>query len=84
MHFSQLSSNIHWFAVACLLENLRRHVARCSTRGGQDVELFLVHDPRQAKIRNKQVCIVFWGAEQEIFGFEVSMDDAVVVQVRDR
>ena len=40
---------------------------------------FFVHYPREAKIRYEEVCIVFWCSEKEILGFEVSMDNAVVV-----
>ena len=40
-----------------------------------------VHYPREAKIRYKEIRIIFWCSEEEIFGFEVSVDNAMVVEV---
>ena len=72
---------IHGFAVAGLFEDFRCHVAWCAAGRGQDVELLLVHDSRQAEVGYQEVCVVFWSAEEEVFGFEVAVDDAVVVEV---
>ncbi len=49
---------VHWFPVAGLLEDFRCHVSRRPTCRGQDVKLFLVHDPAQSKIGNQQIRIV--------------------------
>ena len=40
-----------------------------------------IHYPREAKIRYEQIGIIFRCSEEEIFGFEISVDDAVVVEV---
>lgn len=69
--------------MAALVEDLGRHVTRSSAGRGQDVELLLVHDARQAKIGNHEICIVFGGAEQQVLGFEIAMHNAVVVEVCD-
>ena len=74
---------LHRFSVACLLEDLWRHVSRCPAGCGQDVELFLVHYARKTKVGNEKVGVVFGSSEQEIFGFEISVDDAVVVEICD-
>jgi len=79
----EMSVNVHWFPVPGLLEDLGRHVPRRATRRRQDVELLLVHDPRQTEVRDQQVRIVLRGAEQEVLGLEVAVHDAVVVQVGD-
>jgi hypothetical protein len=74
---------LHGLAVAALVEDLGRHVARSTACRGQDVELLLVHDTRQAKVSNHQVGIVFRRAEQQVLGLEIAMDNAVVVEVCD-
>ena len=40
-----------------------------------------IHYSREAKIRYEEICIIFRCSEEEVFGFEISVDDAVVVQV---
>ena len=42
---------------------------------------FFVHYPREAKIRYEEICVIFWCSEKEILGFEVSVDNAMVVEV---
>lgn len=69
--------------MTALFENLGSHVAGGATGGGQDVELFLVHDAREAKIGNEEVGIVLGGAEEQVLGLQVTVDDAVVVEVGD-
>ena len=64
-----------------LLEDFRRHIARCSTCGCEDVKSFLVHYPREAEIGDEEISIIFWGSEEQVFRFEVPMDDAVIVEV---
>ncbi len=72
---------VHGFTVAGLFEDFRCHVTWCAAGCGQDMELLLVHDSRKAKVSYQEVCVVFWSAEEEVFGFEVAVDDAVVVKV---
>ena len=74
---------IHRFPMPALLEYLRRHVARCAAGGGEDVEGLIVHDTGEAEVGDEEVGVVFRGAEQEVFGLEIPVDDAVVVQVGD-
>ena len=74
---------LHGLAVASLLEDFRRHVPRRPARRREDVEGFLVHDPAQAKVGNEEICVVFGCSEQQVLGFQVAMDDAVVVEVCD-
>lgn len=74
-----LGKNVHWLAVAGLLEDLGCHVSGCATCSGENVELLLVHDAGEAEVCNEQVGVVFGGAEEEVLGLEISMDDAVVV-----
>lgn len=45
--------DLHWLAVAALFEDLRCHVSWRSAGCGQDVELLLVHDPRQSEVGNQ-------------------------------
>ena len=78
-----VQSALHRFAVSSLAENLRCHVTWCSARRGQDVELLLIHNARQSKVGNQQIGIVFWCSEQQILRLQVSMHDAVVVEVCD-
>lgn len=66
-----------------LLENLRCHVAGRAARGRQHVELFLIHDPTQAKIGNQKICIILRRAEEQVLGLQVTMDNAMVMQVCD-
>lgn len=75
--------NVDGLAVARLLEDLGGHVAGGAARRRQHVELFLVHDAGQAKVGDEEVGVVFGGAEQQVFGLEVAVDDAVVVEVGD-
>lgn len=72
---------LHGLTVTCLFEDLRSHVARSTAGCSQDMELLLIHDPRQAKIRYQQVCIVFGCSEQQILWLEVSVDNSMVVQI---
>ena len=72
---------IHWFSMPRLLEDFRSHVPWCAAGCSQDMKRFFVHYPREAKIRYEEVCIVFWCSEEEVFGFEVSVDNAVIMEV---
>lgn len=67
--------------MSSLLEYLRRHIPRCTASSGKDVKLLLVHDAGQTEIRNQEICIVLRGAEEEVLGLEVAVDDSVVVEV---
>lgn len=69
--------------MTCFLEDFWSHVAGSSACCGQDVELFFVHDSRKAKVSDEEVGIVFWGSEEEVFGFEVTVHYTVVVEVSD-
>lgn len=66
-----------------LLEDFRSHVSGSAACCGQDVELLFVHDSGQTKVGNEEICIILWGSKQEVFRLQVSMDDAVVVEVCD-
>jgi hypothetical protein len=70
---------VHWFSVTGLFEDFGGHVAWCTAGGGEDVELLFVHDARQTKVGDKEISIVFGRSEEEIFGFEITVDDAMVV-----
>lgn len=72
---------VHWFSVPRFLEDFGCHVPWCTACCSQDVKRFFVHYPRKAKIRYEEICVVFWCSEEEIFGFEISVDNAVVVQI---
>lgn len=65
----------------CLFEYLRRHVPRGAACRGEHMELFLVHYPRQSKVRNQQVRIIFGRAEQEVLRLQISVDNSMVVEV---
>lgn len=45
--------HIHRLAMSCLLEDLRRHVSWRTACRRQDVELLLIHDSAEPKIRNQ-------------------------------
>ena len=77
------SSDSHWLSVPCLLEYLRGHVAGRSTGSGKDMKLFLVHYSRQAKVCYQEICIVLGSSEEEILRFEVTMYNAMIVEVCD-
>ena len=74
---------LHWLAVTSLPEDFRRHVAWCSTSCCQHVELLLVHNPRQSKISDQQIGVIFWRSKKKVFWFQVTMDNAVIVQIGD-
>lgn len=73
---------LHRFAVPSFAEDLRCHVTWRSACRCQDVELLFIHNSRQPKVGNQQIGIVFWCSEQEVLRLQVSMYDAVVVEVR--
>lgn len=75
--------DVDGLAVPGFLEDLRRHVARRAAGCRQHVELLFVHDAAEAEVGDQQVGVVFWRAEEEVFGFEVAVHDAVIVQVGD-
>ena len=79
----ELWRDSHWLPVSCLFEDLRRHIPRCTARGGQHVELLLVHDSRQAEVSDEKIGVIFWSPEEQVLWFEVAVDDAVVVEVGD-
>jgi hypothetical protein len=47
------------------------------------MKLLFVHDPRQPKIRNQQIGIVFGRPEEKILGLEIAVHDTVVVEICD-
>ena len=67
-----------------LLKNLRCHIPRRPTRRSQNMKSLLIHDSAQPKIRNQQVRVIFRRPEQKILRLQVSVNDAVVVQVSHR
>lgn len=72
---------LHRFSMAALFEDFWGHVARRATGGGKYVKGLIVHYSRQAKIGNQEISVVLWRAEKEILGFQVTVNDAVVVKV---
>ena len=55
--------HVHWFSVPGFLEDFRSHVSWCAAGCSQDVKRFFIHYPREAEIRYKQICVVFWCSE---------------------
>jgi hypothetical protein len=64
-------------------ENLRGHVAWSSACCRQNVELLLVHDSGESEICDEQIGIVFWGSEEQILGFQITMNDSMIVKIGD-
>ena len=64
-----------------LFKYFRGHVSGGATCSCEDMKGFIVHNSREAEISNKQVSIILRGAEKEVLGFQVAVDDAVVVEV---
>ena len=75
--------NKHWFPVTGLLKNFRSHVARCTACSRENVECLFVHDSRKTKIRDQQICIVFWGSKQKVLRFQIPVYDAMVMKIGD-
>jgi hypothetical protein len=48
------------------------------------MELLLVHDSGQAKIRNQQIRIVLWCPEQQVLRFQITMHNAMIMQISHR
>ena len=69
--------------MTALFENLWRHVSRCTAGCSQDVKLLFIHNAGESKVGNQQVCVVLWSTEEKVFWFQVSMYNAVIVQIRD-
>ena len=65
------------------LEYLRRHITWCSACGRKNMESFLIHNSRKPKVCDQEICIIFGCSKEEIFGLEITVDDAVVVEVSD-
>lgn len=64
-----------------LLEDFRGHVAWRAAGGGKDVKGLVVHYSRKTKIGNQEISVVLWCAKKEILGFQVPVNDAMVVKV---
>ena len=47
------------------------------------MELLFVHYPGQAKVGDKQVCVVLGRPEKQVLRLQIAVHDAVVVQIRD-
>lgn len=75
---------LHRFAVTCLLEDLRSHVAWRAACSCKNVKCLLVHDARQAKVRYQQVGVVLWGTEEEVLRLQITVYDSVVMQICNR
>jgi hypothetical protein len=43
--------------------------------------LLLVHYAGEAEVGDQEVSVIFRGAEEEVLGLEVAVDDAMVVEV---
>lgn len=69
--------------MTALLEDLRRHVARRTAGCRENVELLLVHDAGQTEIGNQKVGIILRRAKKQVLRFQVTMHDAMIVQVGD-
>ena len=65
----------------CLLENLRRHIAGCTTRRCEYMKSLLVHNPAQPEICYEQIGIVLGRPEQQILRFQITVYDTVVMEV---
>ena len=76
-------SYIHWLSMPTLVEYLRCHVAWCATGCGQHMKLLLVHDPTQSKVCNKKICVILWRSEEQILRFEITMHDAMIMEICD-
>lgn len=72
---------LHRFSMTTLFEDFRGHVAWRAAGGSKYVKGLIVHYSRQSKISNQEISIVLWRAEKEILGFQVTVNDAVVVKV---
>jgi hypothetical protein len=75
--------NVHWLPMTGLLEDLGCHISWSSTCCGQDMELLLIHNSRQPEIGNQEISVVLRGPEEQILGFQIAMDDTVVVKICD-
>jgi hypothetical protein len=69
--------------MASLPEDLWSHISWGTARSGQDVELLLIHNSGETKIRNQQVCVILWCSEEQVFGLEIAMYNAVIVEICD-
>jgi hypothetical protein len=47
------------------------------------MELLFVHNSAQSEVGNQQIGVVFRCAEEEVLGLEISVHDAVVVEISD-
>ena len=47
------------------------------------MELLLVHDSRQPKVGDKQICVVLGCSEEQVLRLQVAMDDTMVVEIGD-
>jgi hypothetical protein len=45
------------------------------------MELLLIHNSRQPEIGNQEISVVLRGPEEQILGFQIAMDDTVVVKI---
>ena len=79
----RVQKTLHWLAMPALLEYLRSHVARCPACGSQDMKSLLIHDPAEPEIGNQEVGVIFWCTEEEILRLEITVDDAMIVEVGD-
>jgi hypothetical protein len=70
---------VHWFPVAGLFEDFGGHIAWGAAGGGKDVELLFVHDAGETEVGDEEVGVVFGRSEEEVFRFEIAVDDAMVV-----
>jgi hypothetical protein len=75
--------SLHWLAMACFSKDLGGHVSWSSTSCSQNVKLLFIHNSRQSKISNEQVCVILWCPEQQVLGFQISMHNAVIMEVGD-
>ena len=73
--------HVDGFTVAGLFKNLWRHIAGCTTGCGKDCDLFIVDDSGEAKVGNEQIAVFGLVSEEEVFGFEVAVDDALLMEV---
>jgi hypothetical protein len=45
------------------------------------MELLFIHNSGETKVGDKQICVVLGCAEEKVLGFEISVDNAMIVKV---
>jgi hypothetical protein len=64
-------------------ELTKKTYTRCSTHLCESYVFTVVDDPTEAKVRDEQLRILGFGAEEEVFRLQIAVHDALVVYVFD-